>query len=218
MIGRRLGMALAAPTLALALSGCISVLPKSKPDQLYSFGAGSGNAPTAMAAPGTAAGVLLAVVDFPRASTGDGILTVTGSQNAYVADSRWVGPAAVLFREAVGRAFDGQSQRSRLLARGETGRDELILRLDVRNFEATYPNGPGSIPTVVVSFRARLSRPDGTAVDDKVFDARKQAGDNRVGPIVAAFDQATAETLKALVAWTDQTVAALPPPRPTRAR
>ena len=209
---RRLGIALAAPALVLVLSGCISVLPKSKPDQLYSFGLGGGDAPAASPAPKTSAGVLLAVVDFPRASTGDGILTLTGTQNAYIDQSRWVGPASVLFREAVGRAFDRQAQHSWLLARGETGRDALILRLDVRDFEAQYPNGPGSAPTVVVSFRARLSLPDGTAVDEKTFDARKPAADNRVGPVVEAFDQATADTLKGLVAWTDQTAAALPPP------
>ena len=117
---RRLGMALAAPALILALSGCVSVFPKSKPDQLYSFGlGGSGDAPPAGPAK-DAVGVLLAVVDFPRSSTGDGILTVTGTQNAYVGESRWVGPASVLFREAVGRAFDRQSQRSRHCLKKDT--------------------------------------------------------------------------------------------------
>jgi cholesterol transport system auxiliary component len=211
---RRFAILAAAPALAVALSGCISVLPKSKPDQLYSFGADVGTQPAATPDRRGAQGVLLATVAFPRAATGDGILTVTGDRSAYIAMSRWVGPASVLFREAVETAFDRTSQRTLLLARGETGRDILVLRLDVRDFEALYPNGEGSIPTVAVSFRARLSRPDGVAVDEKTFDVRKQASDNRVGPIVQAFDAATNEALKGLVAWTDQAVAAQPPPPP----
>jgi cholesterol transport system auxiliary component len=201
------------------LSACISVLPKTKPDQLYSFGHG-GDAKPAAAAPSTATapGVLLAAVVFPRAATGDGILTITGNQSAYIAQSRWVGPASVLFREAVERAFDRSAQRSRLISRGETGRDALVLRLDVRDFEVLYPNGVGSTPTVAVSFRARLTRPDGTAMDEKPFDVRKAAIDNRVGPIVDAFDAATSEALTGLVTWTDQTAASLPPAPATATR
>ena len=213
MTRRPIAIALATPLLALALSGCISVLPKTKPDQLYTFGHGTEASAAPQAALGQgAAGVLLAAVVFPRAATGDGILTMTGAQNAYIAESRWVGPASVLFREATELAFDRLAQRTRLIARGETGRDALVLRLDVRDFEALYPGGPNTTPVIAVSVRARLSRPDGTAVDDKTFDVRTPASDNRVGPIVGAFDRATTDVLKGVVSWTDQAVAALPPP------
>jgi cholesterol transport system auxiliary component len=209
-----LAILLGAPVLAVALSACISVLPKTKPDQLYSFGHAVDAAATAPRTPSTAApeGVLLAAVVFPRASTGDGILTVTGNRSAYIAQSRWIGPASVLFREAVERAFGQSAQRSRLIARGETGRDSLVLRLDVRDFEVLYPNGLGSVPTIAVSFQARLANPDGTPVGETLFDVRKPAADNTVESIVQAFNAATAETLAGLVTWTDQAAAALPPP------
>jgi cholesterol transport system auxiliary component len=209
----RLTILLTAPALAVALSACISLLPKTKPDQLYSFGHAAEAKPAV--APGPAsAGVLLAAVAFPRAATGDGILTMTGDKTAYIAESRWSGPASVLFREAVERAFDTGAQQSRLISRGETGKIGLVLRLDVRDFEAIYQGGPGSAPTIAVVVKARLTRPDGTAADEKTFDVRKPAGDDRVGAIVQAFDAATAEALTGLVAWTDQTAAALPPPAP----
>ncbi|HTI66725.1 MAG TPA: ABC-type transport auxiliary lipoprotein family protein [Caulobacteraceae bacterium] len=209
---RRLATRLAVPVLGLALSACVSLLPKTKPDQLYSFGHGVEAAPAASAAPGPGAvGVLLGAVTFPRAATGDGILSVTGTQSAYLAQSRWVAPAAVLFREAVERSFGRQAKSVRLITRGETGRVGLVLRVDVRDFAVLYPNGPESIPTVAVSLRTRLDRADGQPVDEKSFDVRTPASENRVGPIIAAFDQATAEALTGVVAWTDQAAAAAGP-------
>jgi cholesterol transport system auxiliary component len=207
-----LGILLAAPVLAVSLGACISVLPKTKPDQLYSFGHGVEARPAAIQpVPGTATGVLLAAATFPRSATGDGILTITGSQSAYIDKSRWTGPAAVLFREAIERAFDRQAKASRLISRGETSRIGAILRVDVRDFAALYPNGPESIPVVALSLRARLARADGRPLEEKVIDVRKPASENRVGAIVDAFDEATTDALTQLGTWTDQVAATIPP-------
>jgi cholesterol transport system auxiliary component len=215
---RRLALAAVAPLLAAGLCGCISVLPKSDPDQLYSFGhAVSAAAPEAAPAAPPAApevGVLLAAVNFPRAATGDQILTMTGPQSAYIAESRWVGPAAVLFREAVERRFEADSRNARLLRRGELGQARMVMRINVRDFEAVYANGPETIPTVVVSLTARLTRTDGTSLVERSFDVRRPAGDNRVSAIVEAFDAAVNQVLGELVTWTDQAAAALPPEAP----
>lgn len=217
MSRRRLALAAVAPLLAAGLCGCISVLPKSDPDQLYSFGhavpaAAAEAAPAAAAVPEV--GVLLAAVNFPRAATGDQILTMTGPQSAYIAESRWVGPAAVLFREAVERRFEADSRNARLLRRGELGQARMVMRLNVRDFAAVYANGPETIPTVVVSLTARLTRTDGASLVERSFDVRRPAGDNRVGAIVEAFDAAVEEVLGELVTWTDQAAAALPPEAP----
>ena len=216
MSARRFAILLATAAVAAGLSACISVLPKTKPDQLYNFGQRvEAGAPAAAPRVGTAAaGVLLTTVEFPRAAMGDQILTISGVQSAYIAQSRWVGPASVLFREAVERAFDRSAQRSRLIARGETGRAALVLRLDVLDFEALYPNGPGTTPTVAVSVKGRLSGADGRVIEDRTFDVRRPAADNRVGPIVEGFDAAVGEVLSQLVAWTDKTAGALPSDAP----
>lgn len=200
---------LAFAALSAGLGGCVSLLPKSDPAQLYTFGRGDAGA-TAPAAPvaGPRAGVLLAAVTFPRAATGDQILTMTGTEAAYIAESRWIGPASVLFREAVERRFETAAQRSRLIARGDIGFSSLILRLDVRAFEASYPNGPETIPTVTVNVRARLTAADGRFLDERSFVQQRPATENRVSTIVAAFDQATTEALDGVVAWVDQTAAA----------
>lgn len=185
---------------ALALSGCISLLPKSKPVQLYRFGqtAASATAPSA----GTV-GVLRANGGFQNESAGDRLLTVSGGKAAYVADARWVAPASVLFDEALLAAFDANPGSTRLISRGEQGKADYALRIDVRNFETDYDAGPKSAPTVVVRIRAALAKADRTNAGETILESRVKADGNRVSAIVAAYDEALGEVLDKLVAWTN---------------
>jgi len=201
--------ALAVLALAIGTSACVSVFPKSKPAQMYTFGR-----PTAETGPATAqapaadrTGILLAAVTFPRAAQGDTLLTMTGAQAAYIEESRWVAPAVVLFREAVERRFDDEAQRTRLVARGDLGRTSLILRLDVRQFEAVYAY-PEAVPSVAVSVRARLASADGSPLQERSFEIRRPLAENRVTVIVDGLDKATTEILGQLVTWADAAVAA----------
>ncbi|HEY8004035.1 MAG TPA: ABC transporter, partial [Phenylobacterium sp.] len=129
---------------ALALSGCISLLPKSKPAQLYRFGPAP-SAANAPARPGSVA-VFRTNGSFQAESSDDRILTVGDGKAAYIAQSRWVAPAEVLFNEAVSQAFDASPVR--LIARGQQGRSAYALRIDVRTFETRYDAGPNAAPTV----------------------------------------------------------------------
>jgi cholesterol transport system auxiliary component len=196
----------AAGALALSLTGCISLLPKSNPAQLYRFGFGE---PQAAAQPASlsSVGVLRAPGQFQHESAGDRILTVTGERAAYIAASRWVAPAEVLFDEAVSRAFDAGGGRVRLVGRGEPGHVDYALRLDVRNFETDYAQGEA--PTVLIRVRAVLSR-DRSAppVAERVFEARVPATENRVSTIVAAYDRALSQVLGQIIAWTNSSVTA----------
>jgi cholesterol transport system auxiliary component len=200
MIRRPLLLALAVS--AIGLSGCISLLPKSKPAQLYSFVPPPAAAPAAASAPSSAkaAAVFRTNGSFQQESADDRLLTVTGGHAAYVADSRWVAPASVLFDQAVSQAFDASPVR--LIARGQQGKAAYALRLDVRNFEAHYDNGDKAAPTVVVRLHAALNKADQTLVGEQMFEAKVTAGDNRVGAIVSAYDKAMGEVIGKLVAWT----------------
>jgi cholesterol transport system auxiliary component len=184
------------------LSGCISLLPKSKPAQLYRFGpepAASAPAPAPVAP--NAVAVFRTNGTFQGESADDRLLTVTGGKAAYIAQSRWVAPASVLFDEAVSQAFDASPIR--LIARGQQGRAAYALRLDVRNFEARYDAGADAAPTIVVRVHAALSKADQTVVGEQVFEASATAGANRVGEIVTAYDKALAEVLGKIVRWTE---------------
>lgn len=184
---------------AIALSGCISLFPKSEPVQLYRFEA---SPPAPASAPGRPFGVMRLATGFPRASGGDRILTVnTGGEAAYIAGARWVSPASVLFDEQVGAAFQGGG-RARLIGRGEVIRADLSLKLDVLAFETLYDRGPKAAPVVVVTVRGVMTlNRDRSLIGDRIFTARVRAGDNRVGAIVPAYNQALSQVLGELLGW-----------------
>jgi cholesterol transport system auxiliary component len=186
--------------LALSLSGCISLLPKTKPSQLYRFGVPVAEAPVRP----TAIGVFRLGGGFPREAAGDRILTITGDRASYVAETRWIAPAETLFDEAVTAAFDGAPGRVRLVARGEPTRADLALRLDVRNFETRY--GDGRNPVVLIRVRAVLAR-DRAQVAEQIFEARVPATRNRVTAIVAAYNTALGKVLGEVIAWTNSSAA-----------
>jgi cholesterol transport system auxiliary component len=186
---------------ALAVSGCISLLPKSKPAQLYRFGQ-EATAATSGPSQGTV-GVFQANGTFQNEAGGDRILTISGGKVAYIAQSRWVSPAGVLFNEAVTAAFDADPGRVRLISRGQQAKSDYALRLDVRNFETRYDAGPHSAPTVVVRVRAVMTKADLSKTAEQIFEAKAKASDNRVGEIVAAYDKAVADVLGQVVTWTN---------------
>ncbi|PZQ58161.1 MAG: ABC transporter [Phenylobacterium zucineum] len=186
---------------ALALSGCVSLLPKTKPAHLYRFG--QPLAAEAITAPQGTVGVFRAASIFQRESAGDRLLTITDGKAAYVAETRWVAPAAILWDEAVLAAFDADHGPVRVISRGEPASADYALRLDVRNFEAVYEHGAKAAPTVVVRVRAAITGgKDRSLISDKIFEKRVKAADNRVGAIVPAYDRAVAEILAEVVEWT----------------
>jgi len=191
---------------AASLAGCISLLPKAKPSQLYRFEAPAAVAPVGPGpTPMNHVAIFKASSSFLRSAAGDRILTLSGGQAAYVAAARWVSPASVLFDEALMRAFDANPGPARLAARGEPLRTAYALRLDVRDFYAVYDHGPKAAPEVVVRLRMSLTRSaDQVALGEQVFEARVRASDNRVGAIVAAFDAAVGQVLAELVDWTNR--------------
>ena len=197
-MNRRL-TAVALALTALALTGCISLFPKADPAQLYRFEAPP---PSQLLPPGPLFGVLRLSSGFPRAASGDRILTVnTSGEAAYIAGARWVSPASVLFEEQVGTAFQSGG-RARLIGRGEVIKADYSLKLDVQTFETYYDQGPKAAPVVVISVRGLITRNrDRALMGDQLFTARVRAGDNRVSAIVPAYNQALSQVLGKLVVW-----------------
>ena len=174
---------------AVALSGCITLFPEAEPAKLYRF---------EITAPSEVANKTFSVgrgpIAFDRAAAGDGIVTVSDGAIAYVDSARWVAPAQQLFEEELVRGF--QAGPARLIGRGEAGKADWLMRLDVQRFEADYRNGAEAAPTVVVEIKVALTRNvrDGATVET-VIKTEVQASDNRVGAIVPAFNQALTKSL-----------------------
>ena len=187
----------------LALGGCISVFPKSKPAQMYRFDGGPAQADTTLPAPGARV-VARGDMRFQAASSTDRILAVTGADTAYIAGARWISPAPVLFEEALIRAFQAGGG-PRLADGGSTLRATEVLNLNIESFEARYDQGASAAPEVVVQLRAQLLRSsDRSVIADQLITSSQRASDNRVGPIVEAYDAAVHDVLGKLVAWTAQ--------------
>lgn len=187
----------------LALGGCISLFPKSKPAQLYRFDNEPASAEAAMP-PANARVVARGELRFQTAAAGDRILTMTGAGAAYIAGARWVSPAPVLFEESLIRAFQ-TGAGPRLAEGGSTIRATEVLNLDVQTFETRYDQGDKAAPEVVVQVRAQLLRTsDRMVIADQLFTSAQRAGDNRVGPIVQAYDAAVRDVLGKLASWTAQ--------------
>lgn len=189
--------------VALATGGCITLLPKAKPVDLYRFGQPA-SAKFETVQTGTV-GVVRATGEFQREAAGDRLVAITSERVALVAEARWVTPAITLWDEAVLAAFDADNGRVRLIARGEPGRAAYVLRLDVRNFEALYERGPKAAPTVLVRVRAALtSNADRGLVGERIFEARITPSENKLSEIVPAYDRAVAEVLKQVIGWTNE--------------
>jgi cholesterol transport system auxiliary component len=186
---------------AISLAACVTLLPKTKPAQLYRFGQGE-EAAAPRATPAGAVGVYWLDGAFQQEAAGDRILTVTGDKAAYIAEARWVAPAQSLFNQAAAAAFDAAGGRVRLASHGAPTTADFALRLDVRQFETRYP-APGQTPTVMVRVHATLSRGRGPAAE-QMFDAAVPASDNRVSAIAAAYDKAVTDLLTQVVGWTNE--------------
>jgi cholesterol transport system auxiliary component len=200
--GRAAGVA--ALFALLSLGGCISLLPKMKPAQLYQFGV-SPTVPSTASAGGARVAIRAAPTTFVRAASGDRILTVSGDETAYIAGARWVVAANNLFDDAVFRAFEAHGGPARLLARDEPVPSDYVLKLDVQTFEARYDHGRGAAPTVVVRLYAALAgHRNDTAGVSQIFQAEAPADSNSIHAITAAFDVAVDKALSDLVAWVDQ--------------
>ena len=186
--------------LCVGLAGCITLFPKAKPEQLYRFDAQIQPAPS-NARPFT---VRTGSVDFDRASSGDRIMTVDGDQVAYVADGRWAIPASQLFDEAMAHGFDQPGDAAQLVEPGQAAKAEYRLRVQVLHFEARYLSGQAAAPTIVITVRATLDRQSDLAlVGTQEFEAQVPASDNRLGPMVTAYDAATSKVVGDLVTWVD---------------
>lgn len=183
-------ISISAALLGLAgLTGCLGGGPKA---DLYRFGPAAPTAPAAAVIPSAAIRVItFGGSNFAPAIQGDRLLTVTGTQAAYIARARWISPADALFDATVAAALDQQAPPIRVVGPGALPRTDTLLRIDVRHFEAVYSGSRDAAPTVMLEASVSLiSRTDGHLIGERLITVQRSASENRVAAIVAAFDTA----------------------------
>lgn len=202
---------LAGALAALALGGCITLLPDTQPAQLYRFTPDPGPLAAASDAGTARTPLIRAGGSFHPAAAGDRILTAEGAEAAYLANARWTQSASVLFDQALVAAFAASSESARLITPGELGRPAFGLRVDVSRFEADYDKGSRAAPEVRIDLHVVVTRlRDQKVVREQSFSVRRRASENRGGAIAEAFREAAAEALGAIVRTANEGVAAGP--------
>lgn len=200
-------------SIALLASGCSGLLQSEAPaPQIYVLRAtGSQNSTSSAASArpletsaSAASSPAAPTVQLPRPSADPGLatqlITLVRSDRRmdYFAGSRW---ASELPDVVETLAIDT------LLASGAWGAvhespspfvSEYILQIDIRRFEADYTAG-GVAPKVYVVLDCTLARRLGRElVTHFVAEGVAEASENRLGPLVAAFEQAANTALATL--------------------
>ena len=203
---------------AVALSGCVTLLPKTKPAQLYRFGYTPEHveqkaqaAATAGAVGKAPTGIVFGTVTFPQDSAGDRIVTVEGSEVAYVAEARWTSSASGMFKDAISTGFARSGQTVTLEPRGPTAAN-FRLDISVRKFETNYTRNR---PTVSVALDARLIRlSDRMVVGQKFISADVPVRKSDMSLMADGYNDATTQVVTGLIAFSEEALAAFPQTTP----
>ena len=125
----------------------------------------------------------------------------TPAQLQVYAGAIWSDNGPALVQSALVDAL-GDSGRFRAVVRPIDGiASDLLLRLDLRHFEAVYAED-GKHPTVVVELQATLLDPRGNRVlATRTFRAEEASADEDLPEVVAAFDAALEATATAITPW-----------------
>lgn len=201
---RPLTAAVLIASLTLSLGGCVNVLPKTKPVQMYRFGYTGGGGNDQTGAYGMAPkGIVLGNVSLPQDSAGDRITTTESNEVAYVGGARWTAPAEELFNEAISEGFARTARGVRLESRGSSAAG-YRLDVTVRRFESVYTRGK---PTVTIDMDARIIRlSDKVIVGDRFISSAIALKHSDMSDMAAAYDQATTESISALIDFAQQTM------------
>jgi cholesterol transport system auxiliary component len=187
---------------ALALTGCASVLGLGQAPHLYRVTP----TPTSTYQATLAHSAVQLLVDVPSAPAGLDTSQIALSRSAvsidYFADSAWTDRVPLLVQTALLESFEN-SKAITAIDRESVGlRADLILRTDIRHFEAVYDSRDGP-PEVWIAISARLVEPSGRdVVAHASFESRKQAQESDIPQIVLAFDEVLGAVMEDIVVWT----------------
>ena len=186
--------------MALSVTGCASLLGLGPSPHLYRVTPKS-TYPVSLP---HASGQLL--VDVPFAPAGLDTERIALSRSAvsidYFADSEWIDRVPLMVQTALLDSFEN-SKAVIAIDREAVGlRADLILKTDIRHFEALYDSRAGP-PEVWVAIVTRLVDPSGRdVVAHASFERREQAQANDIARVVLAFDEALGGVMEEILLWT----------------
>lgn len=182
---------------AVALAGCVSVLPDAQPPSaryLIEPVAYDGAATAVEWTLGVEDPMATRVYDTPKIA----LLREPGRVE-YFARGEWADRAPRLVQAAIVRSFENSG---RILGVGDRTMlpvSTYVLQTDIRGLQADYRGGA---PTAHFSIYARLTNGRGKVYAARLFEHRAQADADSVPAVAAALDDTVAAAIAELVEWT----------------
>ena len=210
------------PLLCLCLAGCSGLFQsKAKPEQIYFLRAPAVATSTPAAEPASAAAAPAAAgaampaslrVTRPLASPGLDtsriMLVQTDHRMNFFSGSRWPAPTPEVIEALAVQTLRASGAWASVEGSGSPFPSDYLLHLHVQRFEAEYAEG-ASVPVIHVVLDAIVGRRAGReVVATFTVSGTAAATANRLGEVVAAFEQATGTALEALSQQTEQAVRA----------
>lgn len=193
--GVSLGAALA------LLAGCTSMIAgKKAPTTIY--------APVAHAQAGADWPMVRWSLAIGRSygARGDGLriaVRPTPSELQVYKDSQWATPPGEMIEDAVLRTLEDSGRIATVSRQGSGVGADYRLLLHVRRFESDY--GGRDVPSAVVEVTAKLLHVKSQQLaGSRTFLHAQPASGTAVPQVVAAFEQALAQTSQAIAGWTLQ--------------
>ena len=188
--------------LVCAIAGCSSLLHSDAPPvQVYTLRAPSA-APSSGDDPVTPVAASLRVA-HPIAGPGLGTSQIVLLQpdrrlNVYAA-SAWAADAPALLESLAVETLRGSGHWRSVEDAESPFPSDYLLQISIRRFEADYSGGTDSPPSVQVTLDCTLGKADGRdIVATFVASGSADASANRLGDVVAAFQQATSAAMASL--------------------
>ncbi|HYH36681.1 MAG TPA: ABC-type transport auxiliary lipoprotein family protein [Azospirillum sp.] len=194
--------------LALALGACAGALAPS-PAKLYTL------TPATQVDPALPRADFQLLVEAPVAGAALDTQRIAVEKTAtsidYLADSAWTDRAPAMIQGLIVQSFE-DSRKIVSVGRDSVGlRSDVVLRTELRDFEAEYSTpGAGNPDRVHVRIAAKLvGMPRRTIEAGETFEAIVPVKDGGVQGVVTAFDAALRQVMERLVAWTLRTGTAI---------
>ena len=192
--------------LSLGVAGCSSLLRSDAPPiQVYTLRAGTASSDGATDShPAVAASLRVA---HPLAGPGLGtsqivLLQPDHRMNVYAA-SAWAADAPALVESLATQTLRAADEWSSVENAESPFPSDYLLQISIRRFDADYAAGSDAPPTVHVTLDCTLGAEEGRTIRASfVADGSAVAGANKLGEVVAAFQQATDQALASLAQQT----------------
>ncbi|MBS0379299.1 MAG: membrane integrity-associated transporter subunit PqiC [Proteobacteria bacterium] len=200
----------AAALACLLLAGCTGLFTShAQPEQTYYL-----RAPAIPAGGGPVAAPAAPSVRIARPSPDPGLdsshlmLLQTDHRMSFYTGARWPAPMPEMVSALAVQTLRAGGQWGSVADSASPFPSDYLLQITVRRFDADYTTG-GAAPAVQVVFDCVIGRRDGReVVGTFVVTGSAAASANRLGEVVAAFEQATDQALTALSTQTFAVVSA----------